>query len=94
MSISITCGLISFESLDSNSEKIEEIYKAYNCINDIAFGAYLFVLYDLYTYFTYNLYKISFRAQLFKKSTVLYENYRYLRFCKYSSDDNVFKSGR
>ncbi len=35
MSISITWGLVSLESLDPNSEKIEEFYKADNCINDI-----------------------------------------------------------
>ncbi len=43
-------SLVSFESLDPNSEKMEWIYKTYNFINDIAFGASLFVFFDLNTY--------------------------------------------
>ncbi len=44
-------GLVSFESLDPNTEKMEGFYKADNFINDIALGVSLFVFCDLNTYF-------------------------------------------
>ncbi len=43
MSISKKLSMVSFETLDSNSENVEGFYKTKNCINDIAFGtSYLF----------------------------------------------------
>ncbi len=44
-------SLVSFESLDTNSEKMKGIYKADNIINDIAFGASPFDFCDLNTHF-------------------------------------------
>ncbi len=47
----MSISLVSYESLDPNSEKIEEFYKGDNVINDIAFGYSLFVFCDLNRYF-------------------------------------------
>ncbi len=92
--------MLSLESLYPNSEIIEGIYKTHNFINDIAFGAFLFVFCDLNTYFPRFSRGQSFFPKIsknnevatFKKSSVLPVNDRYLRFCKCSTDDNVFKS--
>ncbi len=44
-------GLVSLESLDTNTEKIEGFYEANNFIISITLGASIFVLCDLKTYF-------------------------------------------